>query len=168
MSTVKVCEGSWTNSCQDQLTGSRTNPSIENRHWSSGMRGVGPAERTGKSRTRYCPGGMRPAAPSCRRLPVKPREMKFPTMALLPFATQRYAYFRPEIAGPAREADAPPGAWASVGGLAHQRGVRPDIAGSLRQPLDDDGGAVGDDLAHVVAGRGGVEARPDDRVRAEH
>src|SRR3712207_8079725 len=53
-----------------------TSPSIEKVHWSSGTRGVGPAERTGKSFTRYCPGGTRPAVSACRRLPTNPRETK--------------------------------------------------------------------------------------------
>src|SRR5258705_10316908 len=39
------------------------------------MRGVGPAERTGKSRVSYCPGGSRPAVSADCRLPRKPREI---------------------------------------------------------------------------------------------
>jgi hypothetical protein len=41
---------------------------------SSGIRGVGPAESTGKSRVRYCPGG-RPGTDS-RRRPPKPRDQR--------------------------------------------------------------------------------------------
>src|SRR6266511_3340582 len=43
---------------------------------SSGVRGVGPAESTGKSRVRYWPGGTRFATSDSRRLPTNPREMK--------------------------------------------------------------------------------------------
>src|SRR5262249_39060001 len=46
---------------------------IVNSHWSSGTRGVGPADRTGKSVVRYCPGGSF-TSPLLRR-PEKPREM---------------------------------------------------------------------------------------------
>src|SRR4030095_6172122 len=42
---------------------------------SSGMRGVGPAERTGKSSVRYCPGG------SCRPLSrLRPRKPLLPLL----------------------------------------------------------------------------------------
>ena len=45
-------------------------------HSSSGVCGVGPAERTGKSSVRYWPGGMRPPSSSASRRPWKPRVMK--------------------------------------------------------------------------------------------
>ena len=51
-----------------------TSPSIENVQASRCTRGVGPAERTGKSRVRYCPGGSREGSTSARR-PMKPREI---------------------------------------------------------------------------------------------
>ena len=53
----------------------------------SGVRGVGPAERTGKSWVTYWPGGTRPSVSgSCLR-PKKPREMKLSGMrAYLLFA----------------------------------------------------------------------------------
>src|SRR5216683_167849 len=41
-------------------------------HASSAVRGVGPADKTGKSLVRYCPGGTRPASAPCL-LPRKPR-----------------------------------------------------------------------------------------------
>src|SRR3990172_9904516 len=76
MSTVKSWAGSpWTSS-HDQRTGFSTCPSMLKVHFSSGVRGVGPAESTGKSATPCCPGGRRsPGALSCR-LPTKPRETK--------------------------------------------------------------------------------------------
>src|SRR5207247_8292725 len=40
-----------------------------------GVRGVGPAERTGKSRVAYWPGGSRPAVSADCRLPRNPREI---------------------------------------------------------------------------------------------
>ena len=49
-----------------------TAPSIVSVHSSSGVCGVGPYERTGKSWVRYCPGGRRPGSTSGRR-PKKPR-----------------------------------------------------------------------------------------------
>ena len=53
MSTVKVCAGSARNSSHDQETGSSTAPWMVRLHSSSGVCGVGPAERTGKSGVRY-------------------------------------------------------------------------------------------------------------------
>src|SRR6516162_4103735 len=47
--------------------------STVNSHFSSAIFGVGPAERTGKSVVRYCPGGSFTSATV--RLPKKPREM---------------------------------------------------------------------------------------------
>ena len=80
MSTTNVCVGNWANSAHDHATGSRTSPSTLKLQRSSGVRGVGPAESTGKSRVTYWPGGTRSAAPGSRRLPRKPREMKRSTM----------------------------------------------------------------------------------------
>src|SRR6266516_5876141 len=78
MSVVVVSLGSSWNSSQLQLTGSAP-PSIVKVHSSSGVCGVGPADRTGKSSVRYWPGGTRSGGPS-RRRPVNPREM-IPTSA---------------------------------------------------------------------------------------
>lgn len=47
--------------------------SIVNSHLSSGTSGVGPADKTGKSVVRYCPGGS--FGSKALRLPEKPREM---------------------------------------------------------------------------------------------
>src|SRR5215475_5767912 len=47
--------------------------SIVNSHSSSDTCGVGPADKTGKSVVRYCPGGSFTSA--ARRRPEKPREM---------------------------------------------------------------------------------------------
>src|SRR5436190_13269566 len=76
ISTVKFWDGRPRNSSHVQLTGSPTSPSILKLHRSSGVRGVGPAESTGKSLTTYCPGGTRLAAPGCLGLPTNPRETK--------------------------------------------------------------------------------------------
>src|ERR671922_2239840 len=62
------------NSSHDHETGSSTRPVIEKVHSSSDVEGVGPAERTGKSSTRYWPGGIRVGSASGRRRPKNPRE----------------------------------------------------------------------------------------------
>ena len=72
MSVVSFSDGSARNSSQVQLFGSRP-PSIENVHLGSDVRGVGPADRTGKSRVTYWPGGTRSAGTSWR-LRWKPRD----------------------------------------------------------------------------------------------
>src|SRR3954471_1051242 len=74
MSAVSVSDGSARNSSHGHDTGSPTAPLIVKLHSSSGVRGVGPAESTGKSLTTYCPGGTR-AESTCGRRPRKPREM---------------------------------------------------------------------------------------------
>ena len=53
MSTVTVSEGSAVNSSHGHDTGSSTAPLIVKLHSSSGVRGVGPADNTGKSRVTY-------------------------------------------------------------------------------------------------------------------
>src|SRR5258707_13833001 len=75
MSTVGVSCGKASSSCQVQRFGSFTFPSIEKSHRSRGVCGVGPAESTGKPRSRYCPGGSRPATSPWWRRPRKAREM---------------------------------------------------------------------------------------------
>jgi hypothetical protein len=64
MSTVNVSDGRARNSCHDHRSVPSTAPSIARDHSSSGVRGVGPADSTGKSRVRYCPGGIREASAS--------------------------------------------------------------------------------------------------------
>jgi hypothetical protein len=63
--------GSARSSSHVQRSGSSIMPSIVKVHWSSGVWGVGPAERTGKPPTRCWPGGIRLASPlgSRRRNP---------------------------------------------------------------------------------------------------
>src|SRR5438445_13333539 len=75
MSLVIVWVGSLRNSSQVQFFSLSTSPVIENVQSVSGVRGVGPAERTGKSLTRYWPGGRRPACPWSLGRPRKAREM---------------------------------------------------------------------------------------------
>src|SRR5437764_6411114 len=76
MSRVTVSLGSARNSSQPHDTGSSTAPRIVKLHSSSGVRGVGPAESTGKSSVTYWPGGTRPESVSGRRpRPRKPREI---------------------------------------------------------------------------------------------
>src|SRR5829696_8508837 len=74
MSVVISSEGSPLNSSQVHLLGSSTSPKTEKSHSSKGVRGVGPAERTGKPSTRYCPGGRWASCSGCLRRPRKPRE----------------------------------------------------------------------------------------------
>src|SRR5919201_4981100 len=74
MSMVGVSRGSAWNSSHDQRTERPLEPRIVKSHVASGVRGVGPAERTGKSRVSYCPGGRRPGGADSRRL-WKPRAM---------------------------------------------------------------------------------------------
>src|SRR6266699_2442704 len=76
MSLVTISDGSAANSLHVQRFGSSISPSIEKVHWSRLTRGVGPADRTGKSFTRYWPGGKRELEAVSRRRTLKPREMK--------------------------------------------------------------------------------------------
>src|SRR6266849_5518270 len=59
MSLVTSSAGSARNSSQVHFLGSSISPSTTNVHSGKPTRGVGPAERTGKSFTTYCPGGTR-------------------------------------------------------------------------------------------------------------
>jgi hypothetical protein len=72
-STVMFSVGSSRNDFQFHRRKRSAPSSIVNSHFSSGVCGVGPAERTGKSVVRYCPGGSFTSATV--RLPKKPREM---------------------------------------------------------------------------------------------
>src|SRR5260370_28984943 len=82
MSWVIVSVCSLRNSFQVQFLSLSTSPVIENVQSVSGVRGVGPAERTGKSLTRYWPGGRRSASSWSRGRPWKAREMKVMTLLL--------------------------------------------------------------------------------------
>src|SRR5262247_3680006 len=73
MSLVISSEGSRLNSSHVHLLGSSTSPTTEKSHASRGVRGVGPAERTGKPSSRYWPGGSFVSGPL--RRPPKPREI---------------------------------------------------------------------------------------------
>src|SRR5215469_6908479 len=56
---------------------------MEKSHFARGVCGVGPAERTGKPRSRYCPGGSLPLVSLCWRRPRNPRE-KNPSLIVSP------------------------------------------------------------------------------------
>src|SRR3954453_4822640 len=101
ISTVTVSVGSVRNSAQFQRCGDLMSPVTARSHFSSGVCGVGPAESTGKSVVRYCPGGNRPAraGSSCRR-PRNPREMNLPTIDASGNLTYRNACAYPQVAGP--------------------------------------------------------------------
>src|SRR5580704_5214796 len=75
MSTVTVSVGSAWNSCHVQLFDPSEAPSMENVHLASGVCGVGPADRTGKSWVTYWPGGTRPAGSASSWRRWKPREI---------------------------------------------------------------------------------------------
>src|SRR4051812_23636649 len=81
MSTVTFSDGSARNSSHGHDTGSATAPLIVKLHSSRGVRGVGPADRTGKSLTTYWPGGTRSGS-TCGRRPRKPREISAMTVLL--------------------------------------------------------------------------------------
>src|SRR5215204_6159814 len=92
MSLVISSEGKARNSSHDHVLGPSTSPSIVKSHSSRGVRGVGPAERTGKPSTRYWPGGIR-TSPSARlRRPRKPREMNPPLTNVPPAVVLRREY----------------------------------------------------------------------------
>src|SRR6266446_10263512 len=99
MSLVTCSVGSLRNSSHDQLRGLSISPSMTKLHSACGMRGVGPADNTGKSLTRYCPGGRRELLAVSRRLPRNPRDMNdiVGCPPYLPAATacQTEAYPRP-------------------------------------------------------------------------
>src|SRR5215211_3448024 len=81
MSFVISSEGSCLNSSHVHFLGSSISPTMEKSHSSSGVWGVGPAERTGKPSTRYCPGGS--AVSWLLRRPLKPLE-KNPSVITFP------------------------------------------------------------------------------------
>src|ERR671932_2477287 len=84
MSVLISSLGSVRNSSHVHRLGSSTSPTIEKSHWSRRVRGVGPAERTGKPSTRYWPGGSCVPCSVGRRRPLKPREMNPSLIAVLP------------------------------------------------------------------------------------
>src|SRR5258708_20928613 len=76
VSLVTSSAGSLRNSSQVHFLGSSISPSTTNVHSGKATRGVGPAERTGKSFTTYCPGGTRELLAVSLRLPRDPPQMK--------------------------------------------------------------------------------------------
>lgn len=74
MSLVTDSRGRARNSLQVHRRARSTLPSIERFQRSSGVRGVGPADSTGKPLSTYCPGGTRPVNSPCGRRPRNPRE----------------------------------------------------------------------------------------------
>src|SRR5215218_396590 len=89
MSLVISSEGNARNSSHDHALGSSTSPSIVRLHSARGVRGVGPADRTGKPSTRYWPGGIRTSPSGCLRRPRKPREMNPPLTNVPPTVVLR-------------------------------------------------------------------------------
>src|SRR5438445_8126819 len=88
MSLVTCSVGSLRNSSHVQFLGLSISPSMTKLHSATGMRGVGPADNTGKSLTTYCPGGSRELLAVSRRLPRNPRDMKdIDGLLLAPHAT---------------------------------------------------------------------------------
>src|SRR5215469_2229417 len=69
MSRVIFSLGSLRKSSQVHCFGAATSPVIENVQSASAVLGVGPADKTGKSRVRYWPGGRRFAAAWSRGRP---------------------------------------------------------------------------------------------------
>src|SRR2546422_2815448 len=98
MSVVTDSCGSASNSSHVQRATGPSIPRSTKSQVTSAVRGVGPAESTGKSRVSYWPGGSRAAvAPGCRR-PRNPREMNGSVMMVqYPLAPRGYV-----IAAPAR------------------------------------------------------------------
>src|SRR5438552_6973745 len=76
MSTLNCSEGRALSSSQVQVLGSSISPLTVKVHFARSTRGVGPADRTGKSLTVCWPGGTRELLSESRRRPLKPREMK--------------------------------------------------------------------------------------------
>src|SRR5258707_14429742 len=76
MSRVIVSLGSLRISSQVHRFGLSTSPVIEKVQSVSGVRGVGPADMTRKSRTRYWPGGRRPDGVWSLGRPRNARETK--------------------------------------------------------------------------------------------
>jgi len=70
MSTVTVSAGSASSCAHDHSCRCPASVAISNRQASGGIRGVGPADSTGKSSVRYCPGGS--SGPAGRRRPENP------------------------------------------------------------------------------------------------
>src|SRR5262245_60453628 len=108
MSTTQSRAGNAMNVSHDHRAGSRTRPSIENDQRSSDVRGVGPADRTGKSVVRYWPGGIRSETlpgPAGARRPTNPRVTNCSVMGILPVAERQASVARALGDPPAEEVD---------------------------------------------------------------
>src|SRR5713101_6855299 len=68
---------------------------MEKSQFASGVCGVGPAERTGKPRSRYCPGGSLPLSSLFWRRPRNPREKKPSLMSSPPVLVSLCSYCSP-------------------------------------------------------------------------
>src|SRR5918995_4297049 len=88
MSTVTATRGNAWKSFQVHRTARPHAPRIVKSHASSETRGVGPAERTGKSRVSYCPGGNRAVLSAERGRPRNPRE----NMDVIRVSVVRFVY----------------------------------------------------------------------------
>jgi len=98
MSTVGVSAGSWRSSSQVHRAATvPVSSTTVKSHSSGGVNGVGPAASTGKSSTRYWPGGISPA-PSCRPRPWNPR-LTMPICFLSPLALDGRLLVRPARSG---------------------------------------------------------------------
>src|SRR5262249_52028410 len=76
MSVFTVSCGSAWNSSHVQCAAGAPVPRSVKSHTARAVRGVGPADSTGKSRVSYWPGGSRPAVGAGCRRPRNPRETK--------------------------------------------------------------------------------------------
>src|SRR5690242_11641413 len=102
MSTVTSSDGRASSSCQFHVCRPPASVTTVNCHLSRSMRGVGPADSTGKSSVRYWPGGS--FGSLCPR-PVKPRDTT--AILLLPASTEPVHHDarplrRPRLAGAER------------------------------------------------------------------
>src|SRR3989442_8899757 len=96
-------------------------------HFARSTRGVGPADRTGKSLTVCWPGGTRELLSGSRRRPLKPREMKANDQP-----PEEPAWFTEKYGG-ARPSRPPPGCELDRG-EAGRRGARPPPGRGRRHP----------------------------------
>src|SRR4029077_18873910 len=103
ISVVMASVGSSRNAFQFHCRTAFLRSSIVNSHCSSGTRGVEPAERTGKSSVRYCPGGsLTSAAP---RRPTKPRDSVIAPYLISQLHTPRPRAVRPQAPNDPRPND---------------------------------------------------------------
>src|ERR671921_40842 len=130
MSFVTSSEGNPLNSSHVHLLGSSISPTMEKSHSSRGVRGVGPAESTGKPSSRYCPGGS--AVSWLLRRPLKPLEKnpsaisfppRSPTCTLALTKSSRSVVSRPRLSSRPETLPCPP---VIVGGVVPPGSRRSD------------------------------------------